>query len=408
MRKSILVLSAFGIVLVHATNSHATFSIVAVDTVTGTVGSAGASCIAGSQIINDVVEGIGAVNTQSFYLSGNQSNAHTLLLAGIMPDSIMAWLEANDVEGDPTVRQYGAVTIAGPGASASFTGGNCFFWAGHLVGPTYAVQGNILLGPEIIDSMEFVFLNTSGPLEEKLMAALEAAKVPGADSRCLSAGKSSISAYIKVVRLGDGGVPYLYEAVGNTTPSVDPIDVLRTQYDNWKLAQQANADSSELNVTPLQQRADGTSLVNITIVPINHENDTVRYPDDATVSHTGSGTLSAVVYNGNKTFSATLTAPSIGERDTLTATVDAGGLNVQLTARPEVIFYPCGDINGNLTGLNIVDLNFLVNRIFRSGPPPPFPPAADINGDATNGNILDLNRLVNYIFRSIPKPDCGW
>ncbi len=408
MKKRSFFLTSLFLSIFTAANSHATFSIVAVDPVTGTVGSAGASCIANSYIINDVVEGIGAVNTQSFYLAANQNNAHMLLVAGIMPDSIMKWLEANDFSGEFYIRQYGAVTLAGTGASASFTGTGCFDWKGHLFGPTYAIQGNILLGPEIIDDMESAFLNTVGPLEDRLMAALEAAKVPGADTRCLGSGKSAISAYIKVVRLGDGEVPYLYERVNNTETSVEPIDVLRTQYDNWKLRQQPDPDNSILNAVPNQQRADGYSLVNITIVPKNLDDDTVRYPDVAVLAHTGSSDLSAVIYNGNKTFSAVLTAPSVGQRDTLTASVEAGGVNVQLTARPVVTFYPCGDINGNLTGLNIIDLNYLVNKIFRNGPLPIFPPAANLNGDGTNGNILDLNVLVNSIFRNGPKPNCGW
>jgi len=407
MIKNKFLFLTFFITIFIAPNSHATFSIVAVDTITGTVGSAGASCIANSQIINDVVEGIGAINTQSFYLPGNQANAHTLLLAGILPDSIMGWLQANDVESDPTARQYGAVTLAGNGASAAYTGGNCFDWKGHILAPGYSIQGNILLGQQIVDSMEFAFLNTAGPLEDKLMAALEAAKVTGADTRCFGDGKSSISAFIKVVRLGDSGVPYLYQVVSNTDPSDDPIDILRTQYDSWKLLQQPDAGNSLLIASPVKQRADGSSTVNITIVPINFEDDTVRYPDNAEVSHTGAGALSSVVYNGNKTFSATLTAPSVGQHDILTASIESGGANVQLTNQAVVTFYPCGDANGNLVGMNILDLTFIVDRIFRGGPAPIFPPAADLNGDGAV-NILDLTKFVDRIFRGAPLPNCGW
>jgi len=407
MKKRIFLLAAIIIAVLFASNSYATFSIVAVDTITGAIGSAGASCIDNCQIIQDVVEGIGAVNTQSFYLAGNQLNAHALLVSGVTPDSIMHWLEANDVDGDPTVRQYGAVTLAGNGASASFTGGNCFDWHGHLDGPGYAIQGNILLGPEIIDSMKFVYLSTSGHLEDRLMSALEAAKVVGADSRCFGAGKSSISAYIKVVHLGDGGVPYLYELVTATPPSEDPIDQLRVKFDDWKLRQQADPDNSLFTAFPDKQRADGSSIVNITVVPKNQINDTVRYPDNASLSQTGSGTFSSVTKIG-KIFVATLTAPSTGQRDTLTASVDAGGANVELSANPVVTFYPCGDINGDLVPLNILDLTKIVDRIFRSGPAFIFPPAADLNGDDAQGNILDLTKIVDRIFRSGPPLNCGW
>jgi hypothetical protein len=44
---------------------HATFSIVAIGPKTGEVGSAGASCIAGSIILSDPHPGVGVVHTQA-------------------------------------------------------------------------------------------------------------------------------------------------------------------------------------------------------------------------------------------------------------------------------------------------------------------------------------------------------
>jgi len=64
-----------------------------------------------------------------------------------------------------------------------------------------------------------------------------------------------------------------------------------------------------------------------------------------------------------------------------------------------------GDANGDGSVLpNIIDLNYMVNRIFRGGPPYPCPKEADVNSDGGIGNIIDLNFLVNYIFRGGPLP----
>ena len=73
----------------------ATFSIVAVDTTTGEVGSAGGSCISGSIIISDIHPGTGAIHTQSYYLPANQSYASSLMDEGYSPDEIIQFLENN-------------------------------------------------------------------------------------------------------------------------------------------------------------------------------------------------------------------------------------------------------------------------------------------------------------------------
>lgn len=70
------------------------------------------------------------------------------------------------------------------------------------------------------------------------------------------------------------------------------------------------------------------------------------------------------------------------------------------------IQFLCGDINNDGTAFNIVDLNFLVNYIFRGGPLPPIIPASDLNGSGGNPNIVDLNIIVNRIFRGAPLPTC--
>ncbi len=53
---------------------------------------------------------------------------------------------------------------------------------------------------------------------------------------------------------------------------------------------------------------------------------------------------------------------------------------------------------------NILDLTFLVDRLFRGGPAAGCPTEADVNSDGTSSNILDLTFLVDRIFRGGPAP----
>jgi hypothetical protein len=67
----------------------------------------------------------------------------------------------------------------------------------------------------------------------------------------------------------------------------------------------------------------------------------------------------------------------------------------------------CGDVNNDGTFADILDLVFLVDFIFRGGPPSSNPSHADLNGDGISGNVLDLTALVDYKHRQGPKPVCG-
>ncbi|MBC8172583.1 MAG: DUF1028 domain-containing protein [Chitinophagales bacterium] len=209
-----------------------TFSICAVDPVTGEVGSAGASCIAGSKIISDIHAGVGVIHTQAYYLPGNQNYAEDLMDEGVSPDDIIDSLIANDVSGTPEFRQYGIVDLVDGGRSAAYTGSSTDDYKNHITGPTYAIQGNILLGQEILDSMEAKFLNTEGTLACRLMAALQGANVPGADTRCLDDGISSLSAFLRVAVPDDGSSPFIDFNVANVgTTGIEPIDSLQTLFD---------------------------------------------------------------------------------------------------------------------------------------------------------------------------------
>jgi uncharacterized Ntn-hydrolase superfamily protein len=226
-----------------------TFSIVAIDSVTGEAGSAGASCVGssliypfGAKILSDVIPGVGVIHTQASWHAVNQQRAHTWMMQGLAPQAIIDSLVANDVGNNPTIRQYGIVDFnGGHPRSAAYTGVNCMNYKNHMAHLNYAVQGNILLGQAILDSMETRFLNTSGTLADRLMAALQGAKVIGADTRCGIHNTSSQSAFLRVAKTGN--LPdSLHLDLAMAYPSnlsgifpVDPIDSLQTLYDAWKI-----------------------------------------------------------------------------------------------------------------------------------------------------------------------------
>ncbi|HET7799623.1 MAG TPA: DUF1028 domain-containing protein [Humibacillus xanthopallidus] len=147
--------------------------------------------------------GVGAVATQSFARVAYLEELLGRLAAGEGAESALAAATALD-EGRET-RQVGVV---GAASAATFTGAECNAWAGGVAsddGDTaYAIQGNILTGPEVVDAMERAWHASAGrSLPQRLLAALVAGDDAGGDSR----GRQSAAMY--AVEPGSG-----YEASG--------------------------------------------------------------------------------------------------------------------------------------------------------------------------------------------------
>ena len=212
-----------------------TFSIIAIDMNTGEIGSAGASCIAGSAVISKIHPGIGAIHTQALWNSINQDSASSLLDQGYTPEAIIDWLINNDAENNPSVRQYGVIDIIHGGNGAGYTGDNCYNYKNHIVGQDYVILGNILLGQEVLDTMEIAFTNQYGTLEEKMISAIMAANIVGADTRCEIYGTPAISAFIKLSssdNLSDS--LYLDININGLPLTINPLDSLFSLYWDWK------------------------------------------------------------------------------------------------------------------------------------------------------------------------------
>jgi uncharacterized Ntn-hydrolase superfamily protein len=394
------------ILAIFTLKAEATFSIVAVDTANQIVGSAGASCIAGAKIIEDAVEGLGSINTQALWNAVNQAHADSLMRAGLTPDSIISWLVAHDAKNDGSDsrdRQYGVVTLAGPGASAGHTGAFNNYWAGHRTGPGYSVQGNILLDSTIILGMQAAFLATPGPLENRLMAALQAAKVPGADTRCFPQNKSSISAFIKVIHPGDGLVPYLDLQVSNTSGSTDPIDLLQGQFDAWRAEQVADPSLSTLEVTPAGLPDQGRDTAWLTLTVRNSLGEPPTFGSTLSFGHTGGGSLQPAADLGSGVYKAAVVAGLAVEPDTFRVQVTGGLQTITINSAPVLLYFLCGDTNADGVHTS-ADIIGLVNYVFKSGLPPlPVPQAGDVNrsGTLTSADIISL---VNFVFKSGTPP----
>lgn len=175
-----------------------TFSIVARDTQAGELGIAVQSkFLAVGAVVPWARAGVGAIATQSWANTSYGPHGLELLADGLSPEEVLAQLLSAD-EGR-TSRQVGIVGING--SPVTYTGDQCFPWAGGRVGADYACQGNILMGEDTVLAMAHTFEQTGGRLCDRLLAALAAGQAAGGDSR----GQQSAALLVVRERGGYGG-----------------------------------------------------------------------------------------------------------------------------------------------------------------------------------------------------------
>jgi uncharacterized Ntn-hydrolase superfamily protein len=172
-----------------------TFSIVATDGTAWGVAVASKFLAVGAAV-PAARAGIGAIATQSYANLAYRPDGLHLLHRGKSAKETLDALTGADEQREQ--RQAGIVD--GSGQAATFTGTGCHAWAGGITGAGYAIQGNILTGPEVVAEMEQAWLgsDSTAPLARRLFAALAAGDAAGGDKR----GRQS--AAILVVQ-ADGG-----------------------------------------------------------------------------------------------------------------------------------------------------------------------------------------------------------
>ncbi len=181
----------------------ATFSILGYDPLSGEVGGAVQSRV--FSVGNGVLwgeAGVGVVATQAIVDVSYGPQALRLLRQGRPPAQVVRRVYDQDRDPRPQDwtkqgRQFAVMDARG--AYAAFTGPQASAWAGHKGGAHCTAQGNILLGPQVVDAMVTAFEKTGGHLSLRLLAALEAGQAAGGDTRGMQ------SAALLIVKK-DGGV----------------------------------------------------------------------------------------------------------------------------------------------------------------------------------------------------------
>lgn len=158
-----------------------TFSIVARCPRSGQFGIAAATGVpAVGKLLTHAAAGVGAVATQARLNPYLGIDGLVLLREGLPAAAVLERLR----QGDPgrEQRQVGLVDAAG--RVAAWTGDDCLHWAGQRLGEGYAVQGNRLAGPAVLEQAAETFERLAGrPLSERLIEALARGDEAGGDTK---------------------------------------------------------------------------------------------------------------------------------------------------------------------------------------------------------------------------------
>jgi uncharacterized Ntn-hydrolase superfamily protein len=162
-----------------------TYSIVARDPETGHLGVAVQSrAFNTGAAVPWGAPGVGVVATQSYTEQSYGPLGLGLLREGKTPAEALAELVAADDE--PGYRQV--AILDAEGRVAVHVGEACIPAAGYVSGEGFSAQANMVAGERVWEAMAETFTHSEGPLEERLLDALDAAEAAGGDWRGRQAG----------------------------------------------------------------------------------------------------------------------------------------------------------------------------------------------------------------------------
>ncbi len=175
-----------------------TFSIVARDPQAGELGIAVQSkFLAVGAVVPWARAEVGAIATQAWANTSYGLRGLELLAEGLSAQDVLKMLLSQD--DGRAERQVGIISMRSE--PVTYTGEQCFPWAGGRVGEHFACQGNILVSEETVQAMAYTFEHTDGLLCDRLLAALAAGQAAGGDSR----GQQSAALLVVRAKGGYGG-----------------------------------------------------------------------------------------------------------------------------------------------------------------------------------------------------------
>ncbi|TAH38084.1 MAG: DUF1028 domain-containing protein [Planctomycetota bacterium] len=357
----------------------ATWSIVVVNTATGEVCVASATCLTGFNLkvwTPVLIPEVGGGAAQSFVdsVGTNRMLIYDQLLLGNDPQEILVLLSS---DGLFQSRQYGIVDLAG--RPVSFTGTNDGPWAGGVTGQVgtlvYAIQGNVLTCPSVVTDAELALISTPGDLSQKVMAAMEAAAAQGGDGRCSCdtiqpdrcgcvttwpAARSAYVAYFLLSRPGDARGPcdatrgcaqgdyYLDINLPNRgAGGPEPIVEMRQRYDLWRAGQIDRPDAllSQVQASVPALPAGSGQIVTLKVdlsdvdaTPLSSGGATVSIQHDARSS--GQASVYQVIDNQDGTYEVELNSGAVPGVDRIRVIVDDGVRPVTLWPPVELRYTP--------------------------------------------------------------------
>src|SRR6478736_1363427 len=238
-----------------AAPAFATWSVIAVDAKTGQVIIASSTCVRQEAFpsrkpvpARDLMDlqavlvpgvGVAACQAGADNTRQNQMLVYRELQKGTPPAQIIEMLKK-----DPDIerRQFGIVsipngkTVTAQSSRAGFNGtGNSrssLYYGGVYGDFYYQVQGNTLLGDQVVYQAALACSRATGTMADHVMAAMEAADANGGDSRC-NCGNNPLdfvpcdnkTSHVAYIAVGDNDI--------KKGESANPVKTLRMRYNTW-------------------------------------------------------------------------------------------------------------------------------------------------------------------------------